>query len=159
MPKKTLGPVSLCTALGIGAIIGAGIYRDLHGHRRSEVQHTSILNAPARLHDLPQCHAGQAGCGTGFLWLCLLVLVAIVGRIYHCPLLRRAASLTSGTSKHRYRISDHGRINRLIIGWDLILEHAVSQHGGESVSDNQLPCSTGSGSTFTAGSAHLAFSL
>ena len=86
--KKTLGPVSL-TALGIGAVIGSGIFTVIGTAIAGEQFATaSIENTP--LIDYVVRHTAMLGRpGAGPALALSLVLVAIVCAL-HRPLLRRA---------------------------------------------------------------------
>jgi len=101
--KKTLGPVSL-TALGIGAVIGSGIFT---------VIGTAIAGQPGR----PA--AGPA--------LALsLVLVAIACGFTGLCYAELASMIPIAGSAYTYSYATLGELVAWIIGWDLILEYAFS---------------------------------
>jgi APA family basic amino acid/polyamine antiporter len=94
--KRSLGPVSL-TALGIGAIIGAGIFvlSGLGAHKAGPALMLSFV---------------VAGLGCAFAALCYAEFAALI------PL--------SG-SAYTYAYAGLGEIFAWIIGWDLTLEYAM----------------------------------
>ena len=94
---KTLGPVSI-TALGIGAIIGAGIF---------------VLTGTAA--------AQYAGPGIMLSFVLGGIACAFVGLCYS----ELAAMLPVGGSSYTYTYATLGEIFAWIIGWDLILEYAM----------------------------------
>ena len=94
---KTLGPVSL-TALGIGCIIGAGIF---------------VLTGTAA--------ARYAGPGIMLSFVIGGIACAFVGLCYA----ELAALLPVAGSTYTYTYATLGEIFAWIIGWDLILEYAM----------------------------------
>jgi APA family basic amino acid/polyamine antiporter len=95
--RKTLGPVSL-TALGIGCIIGAGIF---------------VLTGTAA--------ARYAGPGIMLSFVIGGIACAFVGLCYA----ELAALLPVAGSTYTYTYATLGEIFAWIIGWDLILEYAM----------------------------------
>jgi APA family basic amino acid/polyamine antiporter len=94
--KRTLGPLNL-TALGIGAIIGAGIF--------------SLTGTAA---------AYYAGPGIVYSFVLGGVLCALSGLCYA----EMAAMIPVAGSAYAYAYATLGELVAWIIGWDLILEYA-----------------------------------
>src|SRR5208337_1141501 len=126
--RKTLGPWSL-TALGIGAIIGTGIFILTGTAAAGEVLEVhSILKAP--LLDLvlngskALGTAGRPGAGPGIALSFLLVAIAcaLAGLCYA----ELASMIPIAGSAYTYTYATLGELVAWIIGWDLILEYAVS---------------------------------
>jgi len=123
--KKTLGPVSL-TALGIGAVIGSGIFTVIGtaiGGQQFDT--SSILNAPL-LDFLIKHHATQGRPGAGPALALSLVLVAIVCAFTGLCYAELASMIPIAGSAYTYSYATMGELVAWIIGWDLILEYAVS---------------------------------
>jgi basic amino acid/polyamine antiporter, APA family len=123
--KKTLGPVSL-TALGIGAVIGSGIFTVIGtaiGGQKFDT--SSILNAPL-LDFLIKHHATQGRPGAGPALALSLVLVAIVCAFTGLCYAELASMIPIAGSAYTYTYATMGELVAWIIGWDLILEYAVS---------------------------------
>src|SRR5579875_615992 len=126
--KRSLGPWSLI-AFGIGAVIGGGIFT-VTGTAAAG-QHFSIpsvLNAP--LLDL-LLHGGNAasvvgrpGAGPG-LTLSFLLVAITCGFAALCYA-ELASMIPIAGSVYTYAYTALGEIFAWIIGWDLILEYAVS---------------------------------
>ncbi len=123
--KKTLGPVSL-TALGIGAVIGSGIFT---------VIGTAIGGNPSKLADwkgspiidLILHHGAVAGRpGAGPALAISLVLVAIVCALTGLCYAELASMIPIAGSAYTYTYATLGELVAWIIGWDLILEYAFS---------------------------------
>src|ERR1700758_1344540 len=128
--KKTLGPVSL-TALGIGAVIGSGIFT---------VIGTAIGGNPAKiadwkgspildlivgwLHHTSGAVAGRPGAGPALALS--LVLVAIVCALTGLCYAELASMIPIAGSAYTYTYATLGELIAWIIGWDLILEYAFS---------------------------------
>jgi APA family basic amino acid/polyamine antiporter len=126
--RKSLGPWSL-TALGIGAIIGTGIFILTGTAAAGEVlQVHSILKAPLIAVLLHGRHAmgtsGRPGAGPAIALSFLLVAVAcaLAGLCYA----ELASMIPIAGSAYTYTYATLGEIVAWIIGWDLILEYAVS---------------------------------
>jgi len=123
--KKTLGPVSL-TALGIGAVIGSGIFT---------VIGTAIAGNPASLatfRDSPVIdfilhHGSVAGRpGAGPALAISMILVAIVCAFTGLCYAELSSMIPIAGSAYTYTYATLGELVAWIIGWDLILEYAFS---------------------------------
>ena len=123
--KKTLGPWSL-TALGIGAVIGSGIFTVIGTAIAGQKFDTSsILNAPVA--DYIIHHAATLGRpGAGPALALSLVLVAIVCGFTALCYAELASMIPIAGSAYTYTYATMGELIAWIIGWDLILEYAVS---------------------------------
>jgi basic amino acid/polyamine antiporter, APA family len=126
--RKTLGPWSL-TALGIGAIIGAGIFVLTGTAAAGEVLEVhSLMKAPLLSVLLYGEHAvgtaGRPGAGPAIALSFFLVAVAcaFAGLCYA----ELASMIPIAGSAYTYTYATLGEIVAWIIGWDLILEYAVS---------------------------------
>jgi APA family basic amino acid/polyamine antiporter len=126
--KKTLGWISL-TALGIGAIIGTGIFVLTGTAAAGEsVQYPSILKAPVLDVLFHGMHAtgitGRPGAGPAIALSFFLVAVAcaFAGLCYA----ELASMIPIAGSAYTYTYATLGELVAWIIGWDLILEYAVS---------------------------------
>ncbi len=100
--KRTLGPVQL-TALGIGAIIGAGIF-------------SSVGSAAA---------GGSVHLGAGPAVVLSFVLTAIACGFAALCYAEFAAMVPVSGSAYTYAYATLGELIAWIIGWDLILEYAI----------------------------------
>jgi basic amino acid/polyamine antiporter, APA family len=100
--KRTLGPVQL-TALGIGAIIGAGIFSTVGTAAAGGAEHVGAGPAVALSFVL-------TAIACGFAALCYAEFASMVP--------------VSG-SAYTYAYATLGEIIAWIIGWDLILEYAI----------------------------------
>jgi APA family basic amino acid/polyamine antiporter len=126
--KKTLGWISL-TALGIGAIIGTGIFV-LTGTAAAgeEVMYPSILKAPLLDVLLHGTHAagisGRPGAGPAIALS--FFLVAVVCGFAGLCYAELASMIPIAGSAYTYTYATLGELVAWIIGWDLILEYAVS---------------------------------
>ncbi|CAN5482951.1 amino acid permease [soil metagenome] len=128
--QKTLGPVSL-TALGIGAVIGSGIFT---------VIGTAIGGNPTKiagwtdspivdlilgvLHHSSGAVAGRPGAGPALA--ISLMLVAIVCALTGLCYAELASMIPIAGSAYTYTYATLGELVAWIIGWDLILEYAFS---------------------------------
>src|ERR1700678_1066003 len=123
--KKTLGPWSL-TALGIGAVIGSGIFTVIGTAISGEQFDTSsVLNTP--LADYLITHTALAGRpGAGPAISISLVLVAIVCGLTGLCYAELASMIPIAGSAYTYTYATMGELIAWIIGWDLILEYAGS---------------------------------
>src|SRR5579875_146377 len=126
--RKSLGPWSL-TALGIGAIVGAGIFVLTGTAAAGEtVGVHSLLKAPLLdviLHGRSALGAsGRPGAGPAIALSFLLVAVVcgLAGLCYA----ELASMIPSAGSAYTYTYATLGELIAWIIGWDLILEYAVS---------------------------------
>src|SRR5258705_1348031 len=124
---KTLGPWSL-TALGIGAVIGSGIFI-LTGTAAAgeKVSVDSILHAPVLdllLHGSAAVSTfGRPGAGPAIsLAILLTALACSFAALCYAEL---ASMLPISGSAYAYAYATLGEIVAWIIGWDLILEYAV----------------------------------
>ncbi|HTA71907.1 MAG TPA: amino acid permease [Bryobacteraceae bacterium] len=126
--KKSLGVWSLI-ALGIGAVIGSGIFT-LTGTAAAGVhfQTKSILQAPVL--DLilnggnTATLTGRAGAGPAIS--VSFILVAIACSFAALCYAELASMIPIAGSAYTYSYATLGEIFAWIIGWDLILEYAVS---------------------------------
>ncbi|HUK23431.1 MAG TPA: amino acid permease [Terriglobales bacterium] len=131
--KKTLGPWSL-TALGIGAIIGAGIFVLTGTAAAGEnfaapsILHAQVLDlvshlirsgslSGALLHGRP-----PAGPSIAISFLLVAVACSFAGLCYA----ELASMIPIAGSAYTYSYATLGEIFAWIIGWDLILEYCVS---------------------------------
>jgi basic amino acid/polyamine antiporter, APA family len=126
--KKTLGWISL-TALGIGAIIGTGIFV-LTGTAAAgeEVRYPSLLKAPVLDVLFHGAHAtgitGRPGAGPAIALS--FFLVAVVCGFAGLCYAELASMIPIAGSAYTYTYATLGELAAWIIGWDLILEYAVS---------------------------------
>ncbi|HVW85642.1 MAG TPA: amino acid permease, partial [Bryobacteraceae bacterium] len=126
--RKTLGPWSL-TALGIGAVIGSGIFT-LTGtaaagkvEKIESILHSTVLDI--------LLHGVQAGSlmgrpGAGPAITLSFVLVAVACLFAGLCYAELASMIPIAGSAYTYAYAILGEIFAWIIGWDLILEYAVS---------------------------------
>jgi APA family basic amino acid/polyamine antiporter len=123
--KKTLGPVSL-TSLGIGAVIGSGIFTVIGTAIAGEkFQATSILNTPVA--DYIVHHTAMFGRpGAGPAIALSLLLVAVVCCFTGLCYAELASMIPIAGSAYTYTYATMGELIAWIIGWDLILEYAFS---------------------------------
>jgi APA family basic amino acid/polyamine antiporter len=123
--KKSLGPWSL-TALGIGAVIGSGIFTVIGTAMAG--QHfdlPSIENTPL-LHFLV-LHTAMAGRpGAGPALALSLVLVAVVCAFTGLCYAELSSMIPIAGSAYTYTYATLGELVAWVIGWDLILEYAFS---------------------------------
>ena len=131
--KKTLGPLSL-TALGIGAIIGSGIFV-LTGtaaageyFQAPSILHAQVLDilvnllrgggtASVLMHGRP-----AAGPSIALSFFLVAVACSFAGLCYA----ELASMIPIAGSAYTYSYATLGEIFAWIIGWDLILEYVVS---------------------------------
>jgi len=123
--KKSLGPWSL-TALGIGAVIGSGIFTVIGtAISGSKMTVTSVLGTPVA--DYIIHHAALGGRpGAGPAISLSLVLVAIVCALTGLCYAELASMIPIAGSAYTYTYATMGELVAWIIGWDLILEYAGS---------------------------------
>src|SRR5580693_5876492 len=126
--RKTLGPWSL-TALGIGAVIGSGIFT-LTGTAAAGkvIPIKSILNSTVIDLILNGSQAasqlGRPGAGPAITLSFVLVAIAcLFAGLCYAEL---ASMIPVAGSAYTYAYAILGEIVAWIIGWDLILEYAVS---------------------------------
>ncbi len=126
--RRTLGPWSL-TAIGIGAVIGSGIFILTGTAAAGEtLSYHSILHAPVLdlLRHGPDAVStiGRPGAGPGIaLSFLLTALACSFAALCFAEL---AAMIPVAGSAYTYSYATLGEIVAWIIGWDLILEYAVS---------------------------------
>src|ERR1700733_11789609 len=123
--KKSLGWLSL-TSLGIGAVIGSGIFTIIGTAIAGQKLHfSSVLNAP-----LLECliyHSASFGRpGAGPAIALSFVLVGVVCAFAALCYAELAAMIPIAGSAYTYTYATMGELIAWIIGWDLILEYAVS---------------------------------
>ena len=126
--KKSLGWLSL-TALGIGAIIGSGIFILTGTAAAGEsVEFPSILKAPLLEVLMHGRHAlgvsGRPGAGPAIA--VSFFIVAIVCGLAGLCYAELASMIPIAGSAYTYTYATMGELVAWIIGWDLILEYAVS---------------------------------
>ncbi len=125
--RKTLGVLSL-TALGVGAIIGTGIFVLTGTAAAGEVvKYPSLLKAPlldVLLHGHAAITSGRPGAGPGIALSFFLVAV-VCGFAVLCYA-ELASMIPIAGSAYTYTYATLGELVAWIIGWDLILEYAVS---------------------------------
>jgi APA family basic amino acid/polyamine antiporter len=130
--KKTLGPWSL-TALGIGAIIGSGIFALTGTAAAGEKGDPSFYKAQVLDLFLHFIHHGSfsgvmmygrpaAGPAIAISFLLVAVACAFAGLCYA----ELASMIPIAGSAYTYSYATLGELIAWIIGWDLILEYAVS---------------------------------
>ncbi|HEV2422134.1 MAG TPA: amino acid permease [Candidatus Acidoferrales bacterium] len=125
--KKTLGWLSL-TALGIGAIIGSGIFITTGTAAAGEVDRfPSVLQAPllsVLLHGSHAIVTGRPGAGPGIAvsFFAVALVCGLAGLCYA----ELASMIPIAGSAYTYTYATLGELIAWIIGWDLILEYAVS---------------------------------
>ena len=100
--KRTLGALNL-VALGIGAVIGAGLF----------------ALTPQAAHD-------NAGPGVVFSFIVAAVGCAFAGMCYS----EFATMIPIAGSAYTYAYATMGELLAWIIGWDLVLEYAVGARDG-----------------------------
>ena len=126
--RKSLGPWSL-TALGIGAVIGSGIFTLTGTAAAGKVEKVeSILHATVLDLALNGAHAGSlmGRPGAGPAITLSFVLVAIACLFAGLCYAELASMIPIAGSAYTYAYAILGEIFAWIIGWDLILEYAVS---------------------------------
>jgi len=126
--RKTLGPWSL-TALGVGAVIGSGIFTLTGTAAAGTVIPTkSILEATVIDLVLNGSHAasqlGRPGAGPAItVSFALVALACLFAGLCYAEL---SSMIPIAGSAYTYAYAILGEIVAWIIGWDLILEYAVS---------------------------------
>jgi basic amino acid/polyamine antiporter, APA family len=123
--KKTLGPWSL-TALGIGAVIGSGIFTVI-GTAMAGQRSISPTSAIRRC-CTTSCttRPWRAGPARDRRCALSLVLVAIVCAFTGLCYAELASMIPIAGSAYTYTYATMGELIAWIIGWDLILEYAFS---------------------------------
>jgi basic amino acid/polyamine antiporter, APA family len=123
--KKTLGPWSL-TALGIGAVIGSGIFTVIGTAIAGEKFDTSSILSTPLLDYLVHHHALAGRPGAGPALAVSMLLVAVVCAFTGLCYAELASMIPIAGSAYTYTYATMGELIAWIIGWDLILEYAVS---------------------------------
>ena len=100
--KRVLGPVQL-TALGVGAIVGAGIFSSIG---------TAVAGGPDHV-------------GAGPAIILSFVLVAVACAFAALCYAEFASMVPTAGSAYTYAYATLGELVAWIIGWDLVLEYAV----------------------------------
>jgi basic amino acid/polyamine antiporter, APA family len=123
--KKSLGWLSL-TSLGIGAVIGSGIFTVIGtAIAGQKLQTSSVLNAPLLQYLITHSTSfGRPGAGPAIALS--FILVAIVCGFASVCYAELAAMIPIAGSAYTYTYATMGELIAWIIGWDLILEYAVS---------------------------------
>src|SRR6516165_686351 len=123
--KKSLGWISL-TSLGIGAVIGSGIFTVVGtAIAGQKLQVSSVLNAPLLQYLITHSTSfGRPGAGPAIALS--FILVAIVCGFASVCYAELAAMIPIAGSAYTYTYATMGELIAWIIGWDLILEYAVS---------------------------------
>ena len=126
--QKSLGWLSL-TALGVGAIIGSGIFILTGTAAAGEtVEFPSLLKAPLLDVLLHGRHAlgaaGRPGAGPA-ITLSFFIVAVICGLAGLCYA-ELSSMIPIAGSAYTYTYATLGELIAWIIGWDLILEYAVS---------------------------------
>ncbi len=126
--KRSLGPVDL-TCVGIGAIIGAGIFVYTgtaaagDNPATADAMSTPVLNYLQHWVSHAPLVLGRSGAGPGLIFSYLLVAIACgFAALCYSEL---AAMIPVSGSAYTYSYATLGEIVAWIIGWDLILEYAV----------------------------------
>ncbi|MBV8817379.1 MAG: amino acid permease, partial [Acidobacteriaceae bacterium] len=126
--KRALGPWSL-TALGIGAVVGSGIFTLTGTAAAGKVERiNSIFNATIIDLVTQGVHAGSTmgrpGAGPAItLSFCLVAVACCFAALCYAEL---SSMIPIAGSAYTYAYATLGEIFAWIIGWDLILEYAVS---------------------------------
>jgi basic amino acid/polyamine antiporter, APA family len=123
--KKSLGWVSL-TSLGIGAVIGSGIFTVVGtAIAGQKFEAKSILNAPLLEYLIHHSATfGRPGAGPAIaISFGLVGVVCCFAALCYAEL---AAMIPIAGSAYTYTYATMGELIAWIIGWDLILEYAVS---------------------------------
>ena len=119
--KKSLGPWSL-TALGIGAVIGSGIFTVIGTAMAGQSFDAPNIRDTPLLHYLLH-HTAMAGRpGAGPALALSLVLVAIVCVFTGLCYAELASMIPIAGSAYTYTYATLGELVAWIIGWDLILD-------------------------------------
>jgi APA family basic amino acid/polyamine antiporter len=123
--KKSLGPWSL-TALGIGAVIGSGIFTVIGTAMAGQKFDVPSVRDTPLLHYLIHhtVLAGRPGAGPALaLSLVLVAIVCVFTGLCYAEL---ASMIPIAGSAYTYTYATLGELVAWIIGWDLILEYAFS---------------------------------
>jgi basic amino acid/polyamine antiporter, APA family len=123
--KKSLGWLSL-TSLGIGAVIGSGIFTVIGtAIAGQKFEASSVLNAPLLEYLIHHSATfGRPGAGPAIaVSFALVGIVCCFAALCYAEL---AAMIPIAGSAYTYTYATMGELIAWIIGWDLILEYAVS---------------------------------
>ena len=123
--KKSLGWLSL-TSLGIGAVIGSGIFTVIGTAIAGEkMEFSSVLNSTVIEYLIyHKASFGRPGAGPAIVLSFILVgIVCCFAALCYAEL---AAMIPIAGSAYTYTYATMGELIAWIIGWDLILEYAVS---------------------------------
>jgi APA family basic amino acid/polyamine antiporter len=123
--KKSLGWLSL-TSLGIGAVIGSGIFTVVGTAIAGEkMQFSSVFNSTVIEYVIYRSASfGRPGAGPAIvLSFALVGVVCCFAALCYAEL---AAMIPIAGSAYTYTYATMGELIAWIIGWDLILEYAVS---------------------------------
>src|SRR6188472_1862868 len=124
--KRTLGPIAL-TCIGIGAVIGAGIFSltgtAAAGQTLASGLETPVINFIQSWFSGAGVVLGRAGAGPA---IAVSFIVAGLACAFAALCYAELASMipVSG-SAYTYSYATMGEVIAWIIGWDLILEYAV----------------------------------
>jgi APA family basic amino acid/polyamine antiporter len=123
--RKTLGPIAL-TSLGIGAVIGSGIFTVIGTAIRGEqLSAPTVVHAPLLEYLIHGSETfGRPGAGPAIALS--FVLVAIACAFAALCYAEMASMIPIAGSAYTYTYATMGELIAWIIGWDLILEYAVS---------------------------------
>ncbi|MDR3754717.1 MAG: amino acid permease [Terracidiphilus sp.] len=123
--RRTLGPWSL-TALGIGAVIGSGIFTVIGTAISGEKFDTSsMVNTPLASYIITHTAlAGRPGAGPAIA--ISMIMVAFVCALTGLCYAELASMIPIAGSAYTYTYATLGELIAWIIGWDLILEYAGS---------------------------------
>src|ERR1700689_3713149 len=122
--KRSLGPLDLM-ALGVGATIGAGIFALTGTAAAGQQSATSgVLDTPVMGLILGHATNGRPAAGPAIMISFLIVATACAcaGLCYA----ELAAMIPVAGSAYTYAYATLGELLAWIIGWDLILEYAMS---------------------------------
>jgi APA family basic amino acid/polyamine antiporter len=123
--KKTLGPWSL-TALGIGAVIGSGIFTVIGTAMAGQRLDSPSIGSTPLLHWMVN-HSAMAGRpGAGPALAVSMALVAIVCAFTGLCYAELSSMIPIAGSAYTYTYATLGELCAWVIGWDLILEYAFS---------------------------------
>jgi len=126
--QRTLGPVSLI-ALGLGAVIGTGIFVLTGTAAAGEtLSYHSILHAPVLdlLINGPDSVSTIGRPGAGPAVSLSFVLVAVACGFAALCFAELASMIPVAGSTYTYTYATMGEIIAWVVGWNLILEYAVS---------------------------------
>jgi basic amino acid/polyamine antiporter, APA family len=130
MMKRTLSALDL-TALGIGAIIGAGIFSLIGtaaaGETFSSKLKTPLINFIIAAFSGNTVSLGRPGAGPALI--VSLTLAAVACAFAALCYAELASMIPVSGSAYTYAYATLGELIAWIIGWDLILEYAVGNMG------------------------------